>query len=253
MIKIVIIGSGNVARHLISAFSESAEAELVQVYSRSEESAAGIPKSIPVTHDLNNLAEADVYIIAVSDDAIAAVSKSLPFRNRLVLHTSGSVSIDALSSNNLNGVFYPLQTFSKNKAVDFRQIPICIESSSPEMYPLIEKLARSISDTVFKIDSQQRNALHVSAVFVNNFTNHLYKIGNDICIEHGIPFEILKPLISETAEKVMVLSPSEAQTGPAKRGDSNTIKKHLEFLSDENQRNIYTLLTQSIQNHGEKL
>lgn len=253
MIKIVIIGSGNVARHLISAFSESAEVELVQVYSRSEESATGIPEAIRVTHDLNNLAEADVYIIAVSDDAIGAVSGSLPFNDRFVLHTSGSVSIDALSSNNRNGVLYPLQTFSKNKAVDFRQIPICIESGSPEMYPLIEKLARSISDTVFKIDSQQRNTLHVSAVFVNNFTNHLYKIGNDLCTEHGIPFDILKPLIRETAEKVMVLSPSEAQTGPARRGDSNTIKKHLELLSDENQRNIYTLLTQSIQNHGEKL
>lgn len=253
MIKIVIIGSGNVAHHLISAFLESTENELVQVFSRNTESVSNLPKSVLVTDNFDELAIADLYIIVVSDDAIAEVSSQLPFENRLVVHTSGGVSIENLDRKNRRGVFYPLQTFSKNKTVDFKEIPICLESESAEDYNLLEKVASGISDKIFRIDSEQRKALHVSAVFVNNFTNHLYKIGYDICDEHQIPFEILKPLIRETAEKIMVLSPSEAQTGPGKRNDIHTIEAHLEFLSDENQRTIYKILTQSIQNHGKKL
>lgn len=253
MIKIVIIGSGNVAHHLISAFSESTESELVQVFSRNKANVDNAPKSVIVTDNFDELVAADLYIIAVSDDAIASVSQQLPFENRLVVHTSGSVSIKDLDSKNRRGVFYPLQSFSKSKPVVFKEIPVCLESESVEDYNLIEKTALGISDKIFRIDSEQRKALHVSAVFVNNFTNHLYKIGNDICDEYQIPFEILQPLIRETAEKVMVLSPSEAQTGPAKRNDTLTIETHLALLSDANQRNIYTMITQSIQNHGKKL
>jgi predicted short-subunit dehydrogenase-like oxidoreductase (DUF2520 family) len=117
---------------------------------------------------------------------------------------------------------------------------------------VLEKVARSISSSIYQIDSEQRKALHIAAVFANNFTNHLYQIGSEICTQHDIPFDILKPLIRETAHKVMSFAPSEAQTGPAKRNDMTTIQKHLAFLSDENQKNIYQLLTQSIQ-HGQKL
>ncbi len=251
MIRVVIIGSGNVAQHLISAFLQSTETQIVQVYARQKKALEKYSGSFEITDDLKDLAEADIYIISVSDDAIATVSKELPFQDRLVVHTSGSVSMDALSSNR-KGVFYPLQTFSKSKIVDFKTIPICLESNSPKDFELLEKVARSISEAIYKIDSQQRRALHVAAVFVNNFTNHLYKIGSDICTANQIPFEILQPLIQETAQKIMTLTPVEAQTGPAIRHDSNTIKAHLEFLSDQNQKNIYTILTQSIQN-GEKL
>ncbi|GEP50957.1 hypothetical protein FNO01nite_16290 [Flavobacterium noncentrifugens] len=244
MIKIAIIGSGNVAQHLISAFTESDRTEVVQVFSRSNFES----DTIPVVHNLNELAAADLYIIAVSDDAIAEVSSQLPFENRLVAHTSGSVSIDALNAKNSKAVFYPLQTFSKNKATDFKVIPICIETESGSDFDLVQKTAKSISEKVFSISSEQRKSIHVSAVFVNNFVNHLYKIGNDICNEHGLPFEILQPLIRETSEKIMTLSPKDAQTGPAKRNDLQTINAHLDFLSDENQRNIYKILTQSIQN-----
>jgi len=248
MIKIAIIGSGNVAQHLISAFGESEKTEVVQVFSRSKFDSG----NIPVVHNLDELAEADLYIIAVSDDAIAEISAKLPFENRLVAHTSGSVSIEKLDSKNRQAVFYPLQTFSKNKATDFKVIPICMETKFENDYDLLEKIAKSISEKVYPISSEQRKSIHISAVFVNNFVNHLYKIGNDICNEHQVPFEILQPLIRETSEKIRTLSPNDAQTGPAKRNDVQTINAHLEFLSDENQKNIYKILTQSIQN-GENL
>lgn len=244
MIKTVIIGSGNVAQHLISAFSKSSETQIIQIFSRSP----FVFGNIPVVHDLNALADADLYIIAVSDDVIAEVSQQLPFENRLVVHTSGSLPMETLSSKNRKGVFYPLQTFTKNKTVDFKTIPICLESESATDLNVLQNVAHSISDKVFGISSEQRKYLHVSAVFVNNFVNHLYKIGSDICTENNVPFDILKPLIRETADKILTLSPEEAQTGPAKRNDSQTIQRHLDFLSDENQKNIYKLLTQSIQN-----
>jgi predicted short-subunit dehydrogenase-like oxidoreductase (DUF2520 family) len=253
MIKASIIGSGNVAQHLIKAFSKSTEIELVQVFSRQKESVSHLLDLDKITDDFNNLKEADLYIIAVSDDAISDVSKQIPFENRLVVHTSGSVSLNSLDNKNRKGVFYPLQTFTKNKDVDFKIIPICLESENESDFQLLEKVAQSISDKVFAISSEQRKALHVAAVFVNNFVNHLYQIGNAICTENQVPFEILKPLIQETTEKVMTLSPKDAQTGPAKRNDTETINAHLSFLADENQKNIYKILTQSIQNNVKKL
>jgi len=253
MIKVIIIGSGNVAQHLIKAFSKSKNIDLAQVFSRQKESLVPLLDSHKITDNYTDLAEADLYILAVSDDAIAAVSSQLPFENRLVVHTSGSISIDLLDNKNRRGVFYPVQTFSKNVAVDFSEIPICLESENNVDFDLLEKVAYSISNKVLKITEIQRQALHVSAVFVNNFVNQLYQIGNEICLENNIPFEVLKPLILETANKVTTLSPKEVQTGPASRNDNTTIDRHLNFLSDENRKNIYKIITQSIQNNGKKL
>ena len=253
MIKVTLIGSGNVAQHLLSAFNKSTAVELVQVFSRRNESVSHLIPVEKITTDLDSLAEADVYIIAVLDDAIATVTSRLPFKNRLVVHTSGSASMQSLNDNNRKGVFYPLQTFTKGKEVDFKTIPICIESQFNDDYNVLKKVADTISDKVFTINSEQRRSLHVSAVFVNNFVNHLYSIGNAICDDHQVPFEILQPLIRETADKILTLTPNEAQTGPAKRNDRTTIESHLDFLSDENHKNIYKLLTQSIQDNGKKL
>jgi predicted short-subunit dehydrogenase-like oxidoreductase (DUF2520 family) len=253
MVKVIIIGSGNVAQHLINAFTKSKKTDLVQVFSRQKESIAHLLDFHKITDNYADLAEADLYILAVSDDAIAAVSSQLPFENRLVVHTSGSVPIDVLDSKNRSGVFYPLQTFSKNVAVDFSEIPICLESENEADFAILEKVAHAISNKVLKISEMQRQALHVSAVFVNNFVNQLYQIGNEICLENNISFEVLKPLILETANKGTTLSPKEAQTGPASRNDKQTIERHLKFLSDENQRNIYKIITQSIQNNAKKL
>ena len=249
MIKVILLGSGNVATHLFQAFSKANGVEVVQVFSRT------ISKDFPETlqtSDFSKITEADVYIICVLDSAISSVSSQLLFENRLVVHTSGSSDLNLLDSKNNKGVFYPLQTFTKNKAVDFSEIPICLETETDSDFKLLEKIAKSISKNVYVISSEQRKALHVSAVFVCNFTNHLYTIGNTICKENNIPFEILQPLIKETAEKIQSLSPSEAQTGPAVRNDKKTIEKHIDFLTNENQKEIYKILTKSIQN-GEKL
>jgi predicted short-subunit dehydrogenase-like oxidoreductase (DUF2520 family) len=257
MVKIGIIGSGNVAHHLIVALQKSifegAKIEITTVFSRQKNVLSNLLNSAIICTDWNNLKEADLFIIAVSDIAITEVSEKIPFKNKLVVHTSGAVSLNAINSNNRKGVFYPLQTFSKNVAVDYKSIPICIESEKAADFKLLQKVANSISDSVYEINSKQRKALHLAAVFVNNFTNYLYKIGNDICKENNIPFEILLPLIKETAEKINRLSPEDAQTGPAKRNDIETIHSHLDFLSDENQKKIYKILTQSIQNNDKEL
>jgi len=189
----------------------------------------------------------------VSDNAISSLSSKLNLKDKLVVHTSGSVSMNELQSTSNKGVFYALQSFSKEQEVDFSTIPICIEAESKKDLDLLEILAKSISKKIYHINSNQRKSLHVAAVFVNNFTNHLYHIGNEICEENKIPFKILQPIIQETATKIVTLSPFEAQTGPAKRNDTETIKKHKAMLT-ANQQEIYTLLTKSIyKTYGEKL
>jgi predicted short-subunit dehydrogenase-like oxidoreductase (DUF2520 family) len=253
MIKVSIIGSGNVAQHLIQAFQLNSQIELVQVLARDLKKVAHLLDSNRITSNYNQLQEADLYIIAVSDVAIAEVSSALPFKNRLIAHTSGTVALDSLNSNNRPAVFYPLQTFSKDKPIDFKSVPICLEAENETDVQILKQLAHFISNAVYEINSEQRKALHVAAVFVNNFVNHLYQMGNDICDANAIPFEILKPLIQETANKIVTLSPKNAQTGPAKRNDLKTIAAHEEFLKDENQAAIYKLLTQSLQNNGKKL
>lgn len=253
MIKITLIGSGNVAQHLIKAFTKSEVIEIVQVFSRKKETLSSLIEFDKIVSDFEDLKEADLYIIAVSDKAISDVSKQLPFQNRVVVHTSGAASLDILDGKNRKGVFYPLQTFSKNKEVDFSAVPVCLEAENPYDFRVLETVAKSISNAVYPINSDQRKALHVAAVFVNNFTNHLYQIGQEICTEHKVPFDVLKPLIQETAQKIKTLDPIDAQTGPAKRNDTNTIEAHLEYLTNENQKNIYKILTQSIHNNGKKL
>lgn len=158
--------------------------------------------------------------------------------------------IDILDKKNHRGVFYPLQTFSKETKIKFSQVPICIEATNDKDLETLHELASKVVKNTYTISSEQRKSLHIAAVFVCNFVNHLYKIGNDICVEKYVPFEILKPLIEETANKINFLSPSQAQTGPAKRNDTKTIEEHLNSLTNENQKEIYKLLTQSIINHG---
>ncbi|PIF34792.1 putative short-subunit dehydrogenase-like oxidoreductase (DUF2520 family) [Flavobacterium sp. 9] len=250
MTRITIIGSGNVAQHLIKAFTKSELIEIVQVFSRKKEALSSLIDYDKIVNDFEELIESDLYIIAVSDKAISEVSSNLPFQNRIVVHTSGAASLDVLDPKNRKGVFYPLQTFSKKKEIDFSTIPMCLEAENTFDFRVLETVAKSISNAVYPINSDQRKALHVAAVFVNNFSNHLYQIGQEICNEHQVPFEVLKPLIQETAEKIKTLDPIDAQTGPAKRKDSNTIEAHLEYLTNENQKNIYKILTQSIQNNG---
>lgn len=253
MLEIVIIGSGNVAQHLIQAFTKSNQIDVAQVFARNPDSVSHLIEPSKVVKEYDQLKEVPLYLIAVSDKAIAEVSSSIPYSGRIVLHTSGSSGTGILDPKNTRGAFYPVQTFSKGRQIDFRQVPIGIEIENEVDYGILEELAQSVSDRVFRIDSKQRKALHVAAVFVNNFTNHLYQLGSEICGENAIPFEILQPLVLETADKIVTLSPQAAQTGPARRKDMTTIATHLEFLTDSNKKKIYELLTQSIIDNGKKL
>jgi len=254
MINLVILGAGNVATHLFNAFHLADDITVVQVYNRSEKSLEYFKEKTNTTTSISKLIDADVYLIAVSDDNIGALSKKLPFHNKLVVHTSGSVAMGQIKNQNNPGVFYPLQTFTAGKDVDFKSIPLCIEATQKNDLLLLETIAKSISDNVYYIDSKQRKTLHIAAVFVNNFVNHLYQKGEEICKENSVPFDILKPLILETAQKVMQLSPEKSQTGPAKRNDQKVIDQHLADLHTTNQQEIYKLLTKSIQEtYGNKL
>ena len=234
--KIVIIGAGNLATHLSFALQEAGQ-EIVQIFSRTAISASELADLLKVpftTHTDEIVADADVYFYAIRDDALESLLQ-LPFApDAIHVHTAGSVSMDVFVGKKSNyGVFYPLQTFSKNKQVDFKIIPVFIEASSPEVESTLFKIAHAVSEQVYKTNSEQRLKLHVSAVFACNFVNHLYHIASEIVKSADLPFEVLKPLILETAQKVMQLSPEEAQTGPAKRNDRGVINKHLDVLGDE--------------------
>lgn len=247
MISVCILGAGNVASHLFKAFSNTEGIAVSQWYNRNLKTLSAYKNTVDITNDLNKLKEADIYILAVSDDAVAELSSQLPFENRLVLHTSGSVNVHDLDKKNRRGVLYPLQTFSKTTDIDFSNVPICIETLHKPDYHIVKQLAISIGSPTKRVNSDQRRSLHLAAVFVNNFTNQLYRIGHEITEKHGAEFDLLKPLILETAKKVQSVSPYMAQTGPAKRGDKKTIKTHLSQLEKKQHQEIYKLLTASIQ------
>jgi predicted short-subunit dehydrogenase-like oxidoreductase (DUF2520 family) len=234
MISIAVVGLGNVGTHLYTALAAKNDINAIHINSRK----------------LLSLEKVDLVILAVADDAISEVSSQI--KAPLVVHTSGGVSITKLQNVGRKGVFYPLQTFTKDQTVDFLNIPICLEVSKKSDIELLEKIASLLSNNVYHIDSEQRKRIHVAAVFVNNFVNHMYTIAYDICKEHNIPFDILQPLIQETALKIQQITPKEAQTGPAKRKDVQTLEKHL-LLLQQQQQEIYTKLTQSIQTYGKKL
>jgi len=253
MTKVVILGTGNVGIHLYQSFKLKTEVEVIQLFSRNPKKLDFVGNTTQVISDYEQLAKADVYILAVRDEAIREVAKKIKNSNGIVVHTSGSVAMDDLSMLDNFGIFYPLQTFSKNKEVSFSEIPICVEANSEENLEKLKSLGRIISNQVFEVNSTQRRALHLSAVVVNNFTNHLFTIAADYCRENELPFNILRPLIKETFEKIQDLPPFDAQTGPALRDDQKTIETHLEML-DEDRRIIYKTLTDSIQKtHGKKL
>lgn len=253
MISVTILGAGNVGIHLFKACNASPQIALKQWYNRSIDVLSHYKNDVTITNDINTLKEADVYIISVSDKAIADVSKALPFKNRLVVHTAGSVNIHNLDHNNKRGVFYPLQTFSKHADLDFSNVPIGIETIDKKDFPILKALALAMGSPVKKINGDQRKVLHLAAVFVNNFTNQMYRIAHEITESEAAEFDLLKPLIMETAKKVQDMSPYMAQTGPAKRNDQKTIKNQLKLLTNEEHNAIYKLITKSILNtHGGK-
>lgn len=251
MLKIVLLGTGNVATHFFHALNKADNVSVIQVFGRNlEELALFKNKTQTVTAPMD-IKEADVFLIAVSDSAVSTVSQYLKNKKGLVVHTSGSVPLNAIS-NKRKGVFYPLQTFTKEKKIDFHSIPICIETENANDYLILKELGYSVSNSIHRISSEQRQKLHLSAVLVNNFPNHLYHLAQEICNENELSFELLQPLISETVDKIRFLTPMNAQTGPAKRNDVETLQFHIEQIKQPLQKKIYQLLSESIKKTYEK-
>ena len=249
MLSIVLLGTGNVALQLFEAFQASRFAKVVQIYGRNENALAHFTKTVETTTNAEEILEADLYLIAVTDQAIKEVSALLHDKKGLVAHTSGSVPLDVINAKR-KGVFYPLQTFTKGKTLDFSTIPICVEAESEADYVLLENLGKSISANVQRISSEQRSTLHVAAVFANNFSNHLFQIAKEICEKNGVSFDVLHPLIAETVDKIRFLPPQEAQTGPARRDDVETMQRHLDHLDNSMHKKIYQILSESIRKSG---
>jgi len=224
----------------------------VTVVSRTEEHAAEVAGMTGASYhtfgDISSLPPADIIIYCVSDSVLEEVITLLPPGRMLALHTAGSISLDIFRDRTDScGVLYPLQTFTRGRTMDFREIPLCIEANTPESRERLERLAVSLSRRVEYVTTEQRLTLHLAAVLVNNFVNHLYMVAGELLQEKELPFDILQPLIRETAAKALTMGPRPAQTGPAVRNDENVIKKHLELLScSPGLQRLYRLLTDSI-------
>ena len=243
--KIVIIGSGNVAYHLAKAFSENS-IEISQIFGRNKLDLQTISKETNIPYSVENLMIADLYIIAVNDSSIAEISEKIKKNNCIVAHTSGSVSRDTLVGNYRKSVFYPLQTFSKSKKLDYHEIPFFIEAENDIDFEILKNLASKISKKVMRADSEKRKYIHLTAVFACNFVNHLYARAKEISDFQNIPFEYFLPLIDETTNKIHILEPKLAQTGPAVRNDQRVLKIHEEILTDKEHLKIYKMMNESI-------
>ncbi len=233
--RIIIIGRGNVATNLDYAFRKNGvNVEMVS----SREGLAIIPQN------------ADVYLYAVRDEALEAVAAQVHVPERaLHLHTSGSMPLSVFGADKPHaGIFYPFQTFSKAHIIeDFSSVPIFFEARGIDDVSAVYSLALTITSHVYEADQHDRERLHMAGVFANNFSNLMYGIANDILRDTHIPFSALWPLIDETAAKVHTLSPRDAQTGPARRGDENVMQHHLSLLPSDDLRNLYRLLSSLIQ------
>ncbi|MDR0982380.1 MAG: DUF2520 domain-containing protein [Culturomica sp.] len=255
--KIVMIGAGNVAHHLAPALLKAGFG-LCQIYSRTPESARelGMKTGISFTHELFAVyPDCDIYIFTVKDDALSSLLKAIRVNaNAIMLHTSGSVPMNIFSGvSKQYGVIYPFQTFSKKRELVFKEIPLFVEASDKVARKTIMLMASELSDNVQEMSSEVRMRMHLAGIFANNFTNHLYRISENLVREHGLDFNVLRPLIYETAHKVMSLLPVEAQTGPAVRNDETIINKHKQLLKDNKTLlSLYNLLSNSIRSSVSK-
>jgi predicted short-subunit dehydrogenase-like oxidoreductase (DUF2520 family) len=249
--KIVIIGSGNLATQLSLALKEAGK-QIVQIFSRTEEHASELANKLGCAHTINPDEidkNAQIYIFSVKDDALSHLAASICNErpNALFLHTAGSVPMDIFKGYaSRYGVLYPMQTFSKNRRVDFRKIPCFIEASNEESLATIRSLAESISGHVVDCDSEKRKKMHLAAVFACNLTNHCYRLAERVLEAEQIDFNLFLPLIDETAKKVSEMSPKDAQTGPMIRYDVEVMNRQLALIPDDLTRQIYRLMAESI-------
>ncbi|MDQ3017371.1 MAG: DUF2520 domain-containing protein [Bacteroidota bacterium] len=249
--NIVCIGAGRLAHQLMPELLLGGHV-IMQIYNRTPWPAVLLSQKLHHAEHIEDLEKitrnADVYFLAIADDAIAEIALKINTLdvNGIIVHSSGVLPLEVLPSSN-RGVFYPLQTFSDHHAVEWSSTPIMITSDKEENQQKLHSLARTISSAVYTMSDTQKSYVHLSAVFSNNFTNHLLTLAEEICKAHQVPFEILKPLILTTFQKALHLGPSNSQTGPASRGDEVTISKHLQLLEQHPElRKVYEVITESI-------
>lgn len=251
---IAIVGSGNVAWHLAPEL-ENAGHKVEEIFSRNPKHAKALQKRLynaEINPSLDfSQSEFDILIICVTDDAIEEVAMEIALpENTIVVHTSGSQPISKLGYTGTEniGVFYPLQTFTRGKQIEFEDIPILIEAENRQTLKSLKRLASSISKNIYTIDSKDRMAIHVAAVFACNFSNYLFGVAEQLLNKQGFELDILRPLIAEMLNKSLDIGPKEAQTGPAARGDLETLDKHMAFLEKSEYREVYRLITEKILN-----
>jgi predicted short-subunit dehydrogenase-like oxidoreductase (DUF2520 family) len=248
--KICFIGAGNLATHLSKALQNKGHT-IQQIYSKTNKSAKSLANILACKYTTSTKeisTDADLYFIALKDSAVQSVLSEIDFRNKLVVHCSGSLQLSVLEEYSANiGVLYPLQTFTKTRTIDFNNIPIFIEAKSKKNENILLEIGRTISREVSILNSEKRKSLHISAVFACNFVNHMYAIAAGFLDAKNISFDVLKPLIQETAQKVQEIKPKDAQTGPAVRFDENIINDHLSLLKDfPEYKELYNSISKSI-------
>jgi len=252
MHNIVCIGAGKLANQLMPALEREGY-DILQVYSRTianAQSLASLLHKASATDDFLKIQPgADLYFFAIKDDAIEIVARQvthLENANSVFVHGSGVLPMNAIPFHR-RGIFYPLQTFSPSHAVDWKNTPILITAASAEITSALTQLAEKISNLVYGVVDEDRAVLHVAAVFANNFTNHMLTLAENICADHNVSFDILRPIIQETVVKALEVGPANSQTGPAIRGDQHTIEQHLKLLSnDPALKELYLKITESI-------
>lgn len=242
--QIVIIGSGNVAYHLAKAFVLN-NIPLAQIFGRNEKDLNEISEELHIPYSTEKLEDADLYIICVSDSSVENVSKLITKKDCLVVHTSGSLPKEILVGEYGKSSFYPLQTFSKSKKLNYEKIPFFIETENEEDKKILFEIASKISKNVMESTHEKRKYIHLTAVFACNFVNHLFSRAKEISDSQEIPFDYFLPLIDETVQKIHEIEPKSAQTGPAVRNDARILQLHEELLKDESLE-IYKTMNHSI-------
>ncbi len=256
--KIVFIGAGNLATNLARSMYQAGY-DICQVYSRTEASARSLAETIEAdyTTDLSAVTgDADLYIVALKDDALVELLPQITAGkgDALLVHTAGSIPMELWKGHaERYGVLYPMQTFSKQREVNFREVPFFVEAIRPEDTAWLKEIAASLSNRVYEATSEQRKSLHLAAVFTCNFTNHMYALAAELLAKYRLPFDVMLPLIDETARKVHELDPHDAQTGPAIRNDEQVMNNHLAMLTDDPEmQRLYEEISRSIYNRKRK-
>ena len=245
--RVVVLGSGNVAQQLLAVFQKHPQIELIQWYCRHPKTPRFAEQKIATTHHLTELEAADLYLLALADNALIEVSKHFQ-KKEVVVHMAGGMPLNTLQNRGSKGVWYPVQSFTQNRIVDFKGLPFSIEGSDTHTVETLTTLTRQVGGHATLHHSKQRLALHLAAVVCNNFTNHLYTLTATLCDQHQIDFDLLYPLIQETSARLNNENPELWQTGPAQRGDTQTLEKHQALLKSP-LKEIYQLLTDTIQEH----